>query len=277
MTPWTALTVGNRPAKADPVLPPASHHHIIYRMEFPPEIRNQLVTFENPDGEINNSDLELADSYLHHEAIVHNYGVRERTISSHADNTPTVYWQRKGAVTSISAPARILRLQALYQRRHRYVPRHDFISGDNNRLADDASRLTHLTGTQFLHYFNTKYPQRSSWRLWTPPSRLQHLLISTVLGSSSTPVYAQAPIAPLPITGDDGARFAPPWPSTPYSHSLKPPSPYSKSSLSAIAPVRSHLAEGKSEHALWRVPYGRLGKRLPVWGPRTHVTTSVTK
>ena len=110
MTPWNALTASNRPANADPALPPVIHHPIVYRIEFPPEIQKQLVTFENPEEKINNSDLELAGSYLHHEAIVHNYDVRERTLASHADNTPTVYWQRKGAVTSISAPACLLRL-----------------------------------------------------------------------------------------------------------------------------------------------------------------------
>ena len=93
MTPWTALTedIGTAPT-ADPALPLASHHPIVYRMPFPPEIREHLVSFDNPGGGINNSDLELAGSYLHHEAIVQNYGVRERTLASYTDNTLTVYW-----------------------------------------------------------------------------------------------------------------------------------------------------------------------------------------
>ena len=59
-------------------------------MAFPPEIRKQLVSFDSPGGTITTSDLELADNYLHHEAIVQNYDVRERTLASHAYNTPTV-------------------------------------------------------------------------------------------------------------------------------------------------------------------------------------------
>lgn len=149
-------------------------------------------------GGINNSDLELAGSLLHHEAIVHHYDVRERTLVSYADNTPTIFWQHNGAVTSVSAPTRLLRLQALHERRYRYVPMHDFIAGDNNKFADDASRLSHLTDSQFLRYFNVKYPQRLSWRLWTPPVELQQLLTSTLIGSASTQDYVPDLTAPLP-------------------------------------------------------------------------------
>jgi len=260
---------GNRTAsKADPALP--HHHPIVYRMPFPPEIRKELVSYDNPKGEINNSDLELAGSLLHHEAIVHHFDVRERTTASYADNTPTIFWQRKGAVTSISASARLLRLQALHQRRYRYVPRHDFISGENNKLADDASRLTHLTDSQFLHYFNTKYPQRLSWRLWTPPVALQHLLTSTLLGNASTLEYAPALTVPQHYTGTDGAHFASKWPSTPYSKPSRTQSSFSKSSLSGTAREKLPQVEERSGAGLWKLPYGLLGKRSPVWGPGTH-------
>ena len=273
-TPWTMITDDVKTAPNADLAPSSGEHHsIVYRTPFPPEIRQQLVSFQNPTGEVNNSDLELAGSLLHHEAIVQNFDVRERTLASYADNTPTVYWQRKGAVTSVSAPPRLLRLQTLHQRRHRYVPRHDFIAGENNKLADDASRLSHLTDSQFLYYFNTKYPQRLSWRLWTPPLQLQQLLTSTLLGSASTQEYAPPLTAPLPAIGADGARFASSWPSTPYSHNSRTPSRYCKSSLLDTGQAKLHQVEKGSGHELWKVPYGRLGKRLPVWGPLTHVTT----
>ena len=117
----------------------------------------------NPGGSVTNSDLELAGSYIHHAAIAANFDVRERTINSYSDNTPTVYWQRKGSVTSVAAPTRLLRLQAIHQRAHRYVPRNDYLPGDLNILADKASRLTHLTDHDLLCYFNTYYPQKLPW------------------------------------------------------------------------------------------------------------------
>jgi hypothetical protein len=106
-----------------------------------------------------NSDLELAGSMLHHEAAVQCFDVRERTTKSSTDNTPTLFWQRKGSTTTTTAPAYLLRVQAIYRRFHRYVPLHDFLAGDQNSMADDASRLLHLSALQFLTYYNYHYPQ----------------------------------------------------------------------------------------------------------------------
>lgn len=125
----------------------------------PPEIRKQLVSFDNPKETITNSDLELAGTYLHHDTIAQNCDLLEHTLASHVYTTSTVFWQRKGAATSIPALVRLLRLQALHQRCHRYVPRHDFIADDNSKLADDPSRLSHFSDQQFLRCFNLKYPQ----------------------------------------------------------------------------------------------------------------------
>ena len=233
----------------------------------PPEIQENLVSFENPGGDINNSDLELVGSYVHHHAIVDNYDVRERTLASHADNTPTVFWQRKGAVTSISAPARILRLQALHQRKNRYVPCHDFIAGLDNKLADDASCLTHLSDLDFLRYFNTKYPQSQSWQLWTPPLELQRSVISSLLNEPSTPEYTPVLTEPLPVTGNDGLYSVEEWPSTPYSKPSKTKSQFCNSSLSATDQAPMLLWASQSKPEQWRVPYERLAKRSPLWGP----------
>ena len=270
-TPWKALLGANRSApNADPALSPQSQHHpIVYRMLFPPEIRSTLVSSTNPNGDINNSDLELAGSFVHHAAVVENYDVRERTVASFADNTPTIYWQRKGSVTSTSAPARILRLQALHQRRFGYVPRHDFLAGIDNKLADDASRLTHLSDTLFLKYFNDHYPQPLPWRLWTPPLELQRCVISALLNSRSRAEYAPALTLPLPITGSDGDLSASVWPSTPYSPILKTPSRYSKSSLFDTGQAKTLPLGNLSVPAPWKVPYGQLSSRLPVWGATT--------
>ena len=49
-------------------------------MPFPESVRSQLVSFDNPKGDINNSDLELAGSLVHHAAVADTYDVRERTL-----------------------------------------------------------------------------------------------------------------------------------------------------------------------------------------------------
>ena len=121
------------------------------------------MTQKKTAGSITNSDLELAGSYIHNAVIAANFDTRERTITSCSDNTPTVYWQRKGSVTFIAAPMRLLRFQAIHQHAHRYVPRYDYLPGNLNVLADKASRLYHLTGNYLLHHFNTYYPQKLPW------------------------------------------------------------------------------------------------------------------
>jgi hypothetical protein len=133
-------------------------HPIVWRATFAPDIVADMVSWENPSGSITNSDLELAGSLLHHEAAVQNFDVRERTLLSRTDNTATLFWQRKGSTTTTGAPAYLLRAQALHQRHHRYVPRHDFIPGHANSMSDDASRLHHLSNAAFLEHFNRSYP-----------------------------------------------------------------------------------------------------------------------
>ena len=197
--------LGTTTVHSEPPEKSTSHHPIVYRMAFPESIRELLISNANPNGTVNNSELELAGSLVHHVAVATNFDVRERTISSASDNTPTVSWQRKGSVTSVTAPTRLLRLQAVHQRHHRYVPRHDFIAGIDNKLADDASRLTHLSDFEFLSYFNTKYPQKLPWRLWTPPPQLVSAVISSLHNLPCERECVLAPTEPPLPTGPRGA------------------------------------------------------------------------
>jgi hypothetical protein len=86
-----------------------------------------------------NIDLELAASVVQHEVLVTNMDAREATFHNFSDNTPPVYWQRKGAVSTSGPAARLLRLQAIQQRLHRYVPTYDYIPGPANVMSDDSS------------------------------------------------------------------------------------------------------------------------------------------
>jgi hypothetical protein len=75
------------------------------------------------------------------------------------DNTPALAWQQKGSTTTMKAPMYLLRLQALHQRFHRYHPRFLHIPGKSNVMADDCSRLWHLSDVELLAHFNHEYPQ----------------------------------------------------------------------------------------------------------------------
>ena len=62
---------------------------------------------------------------------------------------------------------------------------HDYISGTSNPLADDASRLFHLTDAQLLTYFSTTYPQKEPFRLATVSPQLLSGVISALRNKPS--------------------------------------------------------------------------------------------
>ena len=59
--PSAALRVlQKQPSAALPSKDKLSAHPIVWRVPYPHDIVNRLVTYKNPGGDINNSDLELA-------------------------------------------------------------------------------------------------------------------------------------------------------------------------------------------------------------------------
>jgi Reverse transcriptase (RNA-dependent DNA polymerase). len=154
---------------------------LLWRFQWPQKIARQLITDKNPNGTISISDLELAGGLLHLDVLCQHYDARERTILSKTDNLATLYWQRKGSATSDKVPPHLLRLFGIHQRLHRYVPRHDYIPGGSNPLADDASRLFHFTDCEFLTHFNNTYPQPHSYHYVTPTPSLISAVISALL------------------------------------------------------------------------------------------------
>ena len=97
---------------------------------------DSLVSWKNPQGTVNKSELELAGGIIHSDCVAQCFVVTDRTVFSRTDNTSGLWWQRKGSATCTYAPAHLLRLQAMHQRFHRYVPRIDLSSGVDNVIFD---------------------------------------------------------------------------------------------------------------------------------------------
>jgi hypothetical protein len=89
---------------------------ILWRPPLPPVIASRLVSSENLTGNITNSELELAGSVAQLDVLSQQYDVREKTVHNSYDNVSTVWWQRKGTVSSTGPTSRLLILQALHQR-----------------------------------------------------------------------------------------------------------------------------------------------------------------
>jgi hypothetical protein len=146
-------------------LPDGTIAPLLWRSPFPPVLQTRLVSYANPDGTITNSNLELAASVAHHKILVTQVDAREATIHTFSDNTATVCWQRKGAVSNSGPTTRLLRLQALHQRQYRYVPTYDYLPGPVNIMSDDFSRRWDLSDSQLLHHFKSSFPQTRPWCL----------------------------------------------------------------------------------------------------------------
>jgi hypothetical protein len=249
-------------------------HPRLWRLPVPADLSEQLVSDKNRSGTITNSDLELAATVLHHECSVTHADVRERTVHTGCDNTPSVAWQRKKSVTTNSPPSYLLRLQALHQRFHRYYPVVSYLPGIVNDMADIMSRAWHLTDDEILLLFETRFPQTRSWKLWTPPPHMTSAVMSALRRKRSKPEsFLRAPVLPR-TTGSAGKNSAVNLASIlAYKAKLNPrtPSCSSKFLPTGIGTDASPRVVSPYELALWKTPSAQLAKRLRHWGPRTLV------
>ncbi|CAB9504309.1 hypothetical protein SEMRO_192_G082521.1 [Seminavis robusta] len=83
----------------------------LWRYPFPPDVQAQLVSTDNPKGNVTNSDLEQAAIFAQHVTYATRY-----TLS---DNTPSVSRISKGAVTSDGPVVFLCTYACRHQREHR--------------------------------------------------------------------------------------------------------------------------------------------------------------
>jgi hypothetical protein len=242
---------------------------VVWRLAFPTQVSDRLISVTNPHGSLNNSELELLGAYLHDDVAAQCWDVRERTLKSATDNLATLFWYRRGSVTTTSPTATLLRQHAMHQRYHRYIALKDYIPGPSNSLADDASRLTALSHADFLTHFNTTYPQATPWHLYIHrPSMISSAISALRTQTSPLASFLREPRPPQP-NGTSGTLTVPPSVSLlPYKTSPIPSHTY-KSSHTGTGPASSVLPVAQFGAAPWKVPYAALDKRLRVWGPRT--------
>ena len=207
---------------------------VIWRVDFPKQIRDALVSDANPKGTLTNSDLEMAGTLLQAIVLEQVTNMRHAHALTFCDNTPAVSWATRMASKSQSPIAgRLIRGLALRQRTVQSAPLQVLhVPGEQNILADTASRLAkmlrplasvrndgnlddlpEITDAEFLTHFNSKFPlaQGASWRVVRPPSELLSLVMSTLEGRpSSTKFWTQPPGTSHGKTGPPTSNAAPP-------------------------------------------------------------------
>ena len=171
---------------------------VVFRLEWPQEVRALVISDANPNGKITNSDLECAGGlllWLVIEQVVP--CLNNKHVGLLNDNSPTISWlQRMNSRHSKTAAAilRVLAMRLRLAKASPIIPMH--IPGVENAISDIPSRSFgkkvewHCnTDSEFLTLFNQKFPlpSQNSWTVYQIPKRLSMRVISILLTQASEP------------------------------------------------------------------------------------------
>jgi hypothetical protein len=248
--------------------PDGSLQPFLWRSRFEDTIINRLVSSSNRSGDITNSDLELAGSVAQHDVIAQHFDTRGHTLHNFHDNTAAVWWQRKGSTTTTKAADYLLRLQSLHQRHHGYVPTQDYLPGPSNSMADDCSRLWHLSDSALLSHFNLHYPQKHCWQSCSLRTEMHYAIHSALCSNISLPESFLHENAHRRTIGPAGKHFVNSTPSIRSYSNSKTPFRCFKSLPPVTELAKLHPVATPSALTQWKTPYVRWARGSPVWGPR---------
>jgi hypothetical protein len=252
---------------------PATGPPLVWREPFVQDIQDRVVSQINRTGDITNSDLELAGTIGHHSVLADQVPVAGETVHTLCDNTPAVAWRTKGSTTTTKRTAYLLRLAALHQKEQACHHRTNHISGDDNRMADDASRRWDLTDEELLTYFNSTYPQTRSWQLCPLKKQVNYETTSMLCHPRSQRESVLHELSQRLTPGKSGSSSVPPSTPIPASAHTKTPSPSYTYSPDAGAMAGSHPLGTRSALEQRRTPYAKWARRFPYWGPTTRAST----
>jgi hypothetical protein len=149
----------------------------VFRLQWPSDISNALVSFDNPKGLLTNSDLEMAGLlllWLCLEGVAPN--LAHKHVALFSDNSPSVSWVTRMAAKKSRVAAQLVRALALrlnVKQSCPITPIH--IPGIENALTDIPSRSFgsipewHCNShNDLLTLFNSKFPlpSQASWTVF---------------------------------------------------------------------------------------------------------------
>ena len=264
LPPTTPISNSIQPSKTTALRAP-----ILWRAPFPKSIQEKLVSAINPDGVVTNSDLELAGTIAQDDVLASAVPVTHLSLCSFCDNIPAVSWRTKESASNSQATAYLLQISALHRRHFRYQSDVHYIPGPVNTMADDCSRLWHLTDSQLISHFNSVYPQAASWQMHHLRPAMNSALISALHKQRPPPESFLHATVPLNVHGVSGVRFAHPSTQTLSCRRWPTQSCYSNSSGSVGVMDASLPAVNLTGLAQWRTRFGLSARNFPVWEPQT--------
>ena len=249
---------------------------LLWRQRFDPDITASLVTFDNPRGATSNSALELAGHVAHNDILTSYTPTPGLSLSVYTDNTPTLYWTKKGSTSSGLQAAYLLRLQALHQRHFGYHVTLHHIAGTANVMADDCSRLWHLDDAQLLTHFDLTYPQSLPWQLCTLRPEMHSAIHSALQKQRQQPEWFLAQLTKPKLGGPSG------WPNVPTGALTPSKTPVPLSPATTWLPLPTTSTWVPSPRAASPASLGgnvetalrSVGQTTPFWGPTTTTPAS---
>ena len=255
---------------AKPALPLA-HPPLLWRMSYPRSIQREVVSFDNPRGTITNSDLETSAGVLGKDVLAQEVDLTEANVESGGDNTPATSRLTKQSHTTDGPSGYLMRLSGVHRRHYRYQDRWFYLPGPINVMADDASRLWHLSDTELLSHFNTQYPQSVPWRLCQVRSAMRSAVISSLQSKRASLEVTLPELKRGTLRGKSGSSSATSttwtssWRTSPTKSQSFKCLPYD-TETDVLRPVTT-----RAELERWRTWRARLGVRFNTWAPTTSV------
>ena len=243
------------------------HPPLLWRVPFPLDLQSCIVSTEQPNGDIMNSNLEQAGVLAQADVANTVFDLRDRTLATLNDNIAAISHNKKGAITSDQSAAYICRLTSLHHHHHRYYHKVSHISGEANEMANTLSRHFNLTNDQILTLFNCRFPQAKPWRMChLAPGMLSALTCLLLRKRPNAASFLQ--LNPTePTSSHIGWLSAPPlatdpswmmWPRTSTST-------FSSSLAAATTMDSSTAACSPSDLNVWWKPYAPWDRNSPDW------------
>ena len=171
----------------------------VWRVEWPKEVKDSLISEHNLKGQITNSDLELAGQILQMLVLEGMIDLEDQHTLTSCDNTPTVAWVSKLCCSKSQVATNLLKIWGS-RMLHAKIPKPmiHYIEGHANKLADYASRKFNtklqdetqkpISDYEFLTLFNSKFPlpQNQSWRLFHLNGAVVSRIIAVLLTKPSS-------------------------------------------------------------------------------------------
>jgi len=182
---------------------------IAWRVQFPDNISNNVVSAANPKGTISNSDLEMTGMLLAWLVLETIVDLKHAHVWLGCDNTPSVAWASRLLATKAPVAARILCILTLRMMACQASPlTAASIPGIVNTMVDVTSRsfTSHPCPQSFLLHFTQTFPlpQNASWNICQLPEATTGRIFSTLSTNTSQMEWSRQPTKHATVIGRSG-------------------------------------------------------------------------